>query len=89
MSRDCKQFVPDRSLCLIGNFNSRPSPDDCASCSDYQGKDRGLGDKVSRVLESTGVARVARAWSPKGSCGCGKRRAALNKAFPSKEESDV
>ena len=42
----------------------------CASCSEYQGRDRGLGDTIKRATEKVGIK----------TCGkCQKRREALNK----------
>lgn len=56
------------------------TPDDCASCSYYAGRSRGLGDIVHSVAVATGIAAVAK-WSGVD-CGCGNRRAALNAALP-------
>ena len=42
----------------------------CATCSEYTGRDRGLGDTIKRATEAMGIK----------SCGkCQKRREALNK----------
>jgi hypothetical protein len=38
---------------------------------------------VEKVARATGVAQVVKV-VVKGDCGCAKRRAALNEAFPSK-----
>jgi hypothetical protein len=45
---------------------------------------RGLGDTVEKVARATGIDRVVKAVSnvTKKDCGCGKRKEALNKAFP-------
>lgn len=51
---------------------------DCARCMSYSGPSRGLGDDLSKLIEASGLARVA-----KPRCrGCGKRRAALNRIAP-------
>lgn len=76
-------------FCSIGKFDGRPTDDDCASCSAYKGACRGLGDTVNTIAEKTGVKRVANIIEKKTGkpCGCGKRRAKLNKMFPAKEDS--
>jgi hypothetical protein len=40
----------------------------------------GLGDTVEKVLEVTGIAKVAK-WLLGEDCGCDERKAALNKMF--------
>jgi hypothetical protein len=40
----------------------------------------GLGDTIEKVLEVTGVAKVAK-WLLGEDCGCEERKAALNKMF--------
>ena len=43
----------------------------CVQCSEYQGRDRGLGDTIKRATNKLGIK----------SCGkCQKRREALNRA---------
>lgn len=42
---------------------------------------KGLGDTVENVLESTGVAKVAK-WLMGSDCNCDKRKELLNKWFP-------
>jgi hypothetical protein len=59
--------------CSLGLFGGRPSPGVCATCDQYQGRPRGLGDVVHTVIKSTGLDRLA----PEG-CGCSKRRNWLN-----------
>jgi hypothetical protein len=50
-------------------------------------KSRGFGDDVEKVAKKLGLDRVADSVTKavgKKDCGCGKRRDALNKAFPYK-----
>jgi hypothetical protein len=42
---------------------------------------KGLGDTVEKVLEVTGVAKVAK-WLLGEDCGCDERKAKLNELFP-------
>jgi hypothetical protein len=51
----------------------------CASCAEYRGSSRGLGDVVHSVAVATGIDAVAR---KVGCGGCAQRRAALNAAVP-------
>ena len=44
----------------------------------------GLGDTVEKVLEVTGVAKVAK-WLLGEDCGCDERKAKLNQLFPYKK----
>ena len=44
-------------------------------------KTRGLGDTVEKVLEKTGIAKVAK-WVLGEDCGCEERKAKLNYLFP-------
>lgn len=44
----------------------------------------GLGDTVEKVLEVTGVAKVAK-WLLGEDCGCDERKTKLNKLFPYKK----
>ena len=47
-------------------------------------KSEGLGDTVEKILESTGVAKVAK-WILGEDCGCDERKAKLNELFPYKK----
>jgi hypothetical protein len=47
-------------------------------------KAKGLGDTVEKVLEKTGIAKVAK-WVLGEDCGCDKRKEKLNKLFPYKK----
>jgi hypothetical protein len=47
-------------------------------------KSEGLGDTVEKVLEVTGVAKVAK-WLLGEDCGCDERKAKLNELFPYKK----
>lgn len=51
-------------------------------------KSKGLGDTIEKITTATGIKKVAEAVSKAtgSDCGCGKRRDALNRAFPYKEE---
>ena len=42
---------------------------------------KGLGDTVEKVLEATGIAKVAK-WILGEDCGCDERKAKLNELFP-------
>ena len=44
----------------------------------------GLGDTVEKVLEVTGIAKVAK-WLLGEDCGCDERKAKLNQIFPYKK----
>jgi len=68
--------------CLRGLFNGKPTEDDCLSCSEYKGNSRGVGDDITRVIKKTKLDLLVKGKKP---CGCGKRRKALNKAFPRKD----
>ena len=88
--RTCRFYSPEgRIHCTLGLFNADPTEDDCASCDRYQGPDRGAGDKVAKFFKGTGVEKVVKAVSGGKDCGCGKRRAMLNKALPCKDKSDA
>ena len=63
----------DGGGCSLGLYGGRPSPGVCATCDQYQGKPRGLGDVAHTVIKAVGLDRLA----PKG-CGCSKRRKWLN-----------
>ena len=45
---------------------------------------KGLGDTVEKVLEATGIAKVAK-WLLGEDCGCDERKAKLNELFPYKK----
>ena len=47
-------------------------------------KSEGLGDTVEKVLEATGIAKVAK-WLLGEDCNCDKRKAKLNELFPYKK----
>lgn len=47
-------------------------------------KAKGLGDTVEKVLEATGIAKVAK-WVLGEDCGCEERKEKLNKLFPYKK----
>lgn len=45
---------------------------------------QGLGDTVEKVLEATGIAKVAK-WIMGEDCGCEERKQKLNELFPYKK----
>lgn len=51
-------------------------------------KSKGLGDTIEKITTATGIKKVAEAVSKAtgSDCGCAKRRDALNRAFPYKQE---
>ena len=80
----------DGQGCSLGLYGGRPSPGVCAQCEHYDGPARGLGDRVAAVTRATGIAAAARvvARVTGKPCGCARRRAALNAAFPSYPQSE-
>lgn len=46
---------------------------------------QGLGDKVEKVLEATGVASVVKLFANGEDCGCDERKAKLNELFPANQ----
>ena len=46
------------------------------------GKMKGLGDLVHKVLEKTGVEKLVKRATKGKDCGCAARRKALNEAVP-------
>ncbi len=72
--------------CLLGHHGGNPTAQNCAECMDYRGPSRGLGDKVAKAISSLRLDTLMRK-KPEtdGGCRCGKRRAALNERFPSKD----
>lgn len=73
--------------CALEAAVSSQLPAACETCSQYRGPSRGLGDVVAKVAQVTGVAAAVKAVAGDG-CGCGKRRAALNRAVPFREGAD-
>jgi hypothetical protein len=51
-------------------------------------KSKGLGDTIEKITTATGIKKVVEAVSKatETDCGCTKRRDALNRAFPYKQE---
>ena len=72
--------------CSLGLFGGRPSPGVCATCDQYQGKPRGIGDMVQKVAEKTGIKSLVEKVAGKD-CGCAGRRDKLNKLAPFRGES--
>ena len=73
----CDHTTDDRR-CGLGLHVIRLVPMICASCDRYEGPSRGLGDHVAGVLSSLRLDRPFKGRR----CGCGRRRAALNRVFP-------
>lgn len=51
---------------------------------------KGLGDTIEAITKATGLDKVAETVAKaagKSDCGCGKRKEALNKAFPYQKTS--
>lgn len=72
---------------MLGLHGGKPSPGVCRRCDSYEGPSRGLGDVVAKVARATGLATAVKAFAGEG-CGCGQRRAALNRAMPFREGAD-
>ena len=49
-------------------------------------KSKGLGDTIEKITKATGINQATKLIEKvtKKPCGCGKRKEALNKAFPYK-----
>ena len=86
MSRSCTHHRDGHctNALALPLYGSEPSPGICAHCEHYDGPARGLGDRVAAVTRATGIAAAARVVSRVTGkpCGCARRRAALNAAFP-------
>ena len=64
-------------------FPAPVKPEQCASCKNYLGRSRGLGDDVANLLSKYKLDKLV----PKSKeCGCGKRREKLNKLVPKKRK---
>lgn len=83
----CLFFHSNPLRCKINAATPEQLPGACETCEHYRGPSRGLGDVVAKVAQVTGVAAAVKAVAGEG-CGCGKRRAALNRAMPFKEGAD-
>lgn len=83
----CRYFHSNPLRCKLQLFGADQLPAACDTCEQYRGPSRGLGDVVAKVAQATGVATVVKAVAGDG-CGCGKRRAALNRAVPFREGAD-
>lgn len=84
---NCVYFHPTPLRCKIKAATPEQLPAACDTCEHYRGPSRGLGDVVAKVAQATGVAAAVKAVAGEG-CGCGKRRAALNRAVPFREGAD-
>ena len=72
----------DNNKCLIGMYPAPVTQANCDTCSEYLGPPRGLGDDVAKVIEATGMKKLAKKF---GKCKCGSRRNTLNKLVPRKK----
>ena len=63
--------------CLDGHHGGTPGPHECIACDHYQGKARGMGDRIERVLKATGIHQAVKKVAP--DCGCSQRRTAMNR----------
>ena len=50
-------------------------------------KSKGLGDTIEKITTATGIKKAVEKVAGKGGCGCNKRKKALNKIFPYKNQS--
>ena len=59
-------------------------PSACQTCDSYEGMARGLGDFIGKMADVTGIKAVTRQIEAATGkpCGCGERRAALNRMIP-------
>lgn len=77
-----------RDQCVRGQFDGKPTADNCAECSMYVGRPRGLGDKVASVFKAVGIDTTVEGIAKMAGikdCGCGKRRKYLNEKFPNQD----
>jgi len=76
LTSQCKHWQPlwpTLGVCKKGHFLSKTvTTNVCATCNDYDGPQRGIGDKVHKVIKKITGGKL------KGCGGCGKRRAKLN-----------
>jgi hypothetical protein len=70
--------------CTLGLATECELPAACQACEKYEGMVRGMGDMFARFAKATGIEAVAkRVEHVTGKpCGCGGRRAALNRMMP-------
>jgi len=70
------------NVCLIDMYPAPLTQANCDSCPEYLGPPRGLGDDVAKMIEATGMKKLAKKF---GKCKCGSRRNTLNKLVPRKK----
>jgi len=89
VNRNCKSW--NGSACGLGFYGGKPSPGVCRQCNRRKPRIQGLGDAVERVTELTGIKSVVDKVSKitGRDCGCGKRKEALNKLVPFKQEAEA
>lgn len=85
----CVHLKTEPRVCLIGQYDGKPSEDDCKRCLYYEGPIRGAGDRMARAIKNLGFGDISEPTTNKvktknsrGCSGCAKRRALLNKRFP-------
>ncbi len=61
--------------CSLNKFGGKPSFGVCGVCDYYEGKSRGLGDTIKKLLSFLPIKLV---WK---NCRCKNRRIALNRRF--------
>lgn len=76
--------------CMHPRIHGDTTPEKCASCDEYSGPSRGVGDAIHDIAELTGISSVMRLVSHATGkdCGCGKRRAALNEVLPFSDRTE-
>lgn len=80
MTSRCKHYEPAPN-CAAGHAEWWQLPAACDSCSHYEGPGRGIGDTVHGIARATGIAALVETIAGT-SCGCGERRAILNRVMP-------
>ena len=83
---DCRYKF--KNYCKIGQNNGLATDEYCSSCNRYSGEIRGAGDIVHVGLKTIGIDAVAKKVEniTGKKCGCGERRAALNRLMPRKSK---
>ncbi len=79
----CRHWVSSRDFCV--KLHVMAPRTKCVGCEFYEGGDPGLGDAVEKLIDigtlgqGKKIAKVVAKATGKKDCGCGKRRAALNR----------
>lgn len=80
----CRHYDPDRDFCReLKIITPRPR---CLRCEHHESHNKGLGDAMESFISVATLGQgkrvagaVAKVTKKKGGCGCGKRRATLNR----------